>query len=454
MPPGKGLALLFSILILLNAFGMRRLVGTWLFPACIFAVFWFLFTFLPLAALTDLPIDPRGTAFILCFTLAFSASSLAGFRWRWAFKQNELKAAPEEYFNTRFLRTTLAASSALALVCFAINMRIQGFSFSDLFLHSIETAASYSSRRGQYELTPNIASKIELTFAYLAATLGGLLFGSSKSRRQAALAMTGAFLPAIASLLLESAKGLLFQFIALFFGCVLVTRLFKRKLYLMNASDARRVALAILILVPLTAVSFLSRGLFGVSDASVVAQELPRYFASYAFGHLYAFSDWLSFSTGGQSTVNYAADPSGHGFYTFTPLFKLFGSTREAPAFDDVFVGGNILLGNIYTMFRGLILDFGIVGSMVYAFLSGVVIHLGFYYLLVKRRPVISVAFFIYVIGYFYSSALISFFMYNITPASIALLSLCLAMNNRSRRLGLSISLALSSSVQHESGAL
>src|SRR6266436_455289 len=60
----KCFALVFSLMILGQAYLVRRYVGTWLFPACIFGLFWFGFTFFPLAILFWVPVNPYAIAFI------------------------------------------------------------------------------------------------------------------------------------------------------------------------------------------------------------------------------------------------------------------------------------------------------------------------------------------------------------------------------------------------------
>lgn len=429
---GKLIALAFSLLILANAYIVRRVVGTWLFPGCIFALFWFGYTFLPLTVLFSEPVNPWPVAYLFVATVAFSLSGVCYFRWPTAFELNRRKGTAAQYFDTTFLRGTFYLASGVSLVCFVLNMRTQGFSIEDMLLRSVDTAALYASRRGSDALVLGLVSKLGMAMAYLAATIGGLLFGCSTSKRNSLLVLLGAFLPSIASLLFESAKGLLFQFISLFFGCVLVTRLFEGKLYLIDRAGIRSGILALMVLVPLTIVSFLSRGIYGVEDSSIVAEMLPGYLASYAFGYLYAFSDWFSFQVGWPASMSYAHEASSYGFFTFASAFRAFGSTRSfAPGVYDEYFTSGLLTGNIYTMFRGLIIDFGILGSLLYMFISGFAIHLSFYFLLVRRRPTVTVVTFIYVMGYFYSSAIVSLFIYNVIPASIVLLSACLEVNSR-----------------------
>src|SRR5467141_2321783 len=93
---GKCLALAFSLMILGQAYLVRRFVGTWLFPACLFGLFWFGYTFVPLAMLFSVPAEPCAIAFIFLCTLAFSIGSLP-FDWKTAFERNARKretAAP------------------------------------------------------------------------------------------------------------------------------------------------------------------------------------------------------------------------------------------------------------------------------------------------------------------------------------------------------------------------
>jgi oligosaccharide repeat unit polymerase len=431
---GKWVALFFSLLILANGYVVRRIVGTWLFPASIFALAWFAYTFLPLAVLLREPVNPLATGYIFLMSLMFSSSALIYFQWGAAFGLNRRKPDPSMYFNTPFFRLLFYASSILSLVCFAINMRAQGFSLADMFFNSIETAAMYAAGRNANELSFSVAAKIGLALAYLAVTTGGLLFGCSTSRRQSALTLAGSFMPAIAEMLLESAKGLLFQFISLFFACILITRLFQGRLFLIDSAGFRKGLVALAVIVPMTLISFLSRGLYGVEDSSLIAAALPSYLASYAFGHMYSFSDWFSFRLGMSSSIPYPTEQTGFGFYTFTSIFKTLGSSRTVPPgiFDDYFTQGRFITTNVFTMYRGLIIDFGVTGGLLFTFVSGFFIHLSYYFLLVRRRPVSSVVVFIYVIGYFYSSAFASLFTWNVIPLSIVILSICLYLNKQS----------------------
>jgi oligosaccharide repeat unit polymerase len=436
MIASKCLALAFSLVILLNAYLMSRIVKTWLFPAVIFALFWFAVTFLPLICLFTVPVNPWSIAFIAIGTIAFSTSALVFFKWRRAFELNRRKPPPAGYFNTPFLRSVFYAASLSSFVCFLLNMAAQGFSLQDLWFRMVETAAAYAQLRYADELGFSIYAKLNLALAYLAVTTGGLLFGCARSRRQAAVVLTGAFLPAVASMLFQSAKGMLFLFVALFVSGILVTRMFAGRMYLIDRATIKAFLLAAAVVIPLTLISFLSRGV-SANDGSFLTAELGKYALSYAFGHLYAFSDWFSFHTGLAATLRYPNDPTGYGFYTLMPVFRALGSTREVPmgTYDDYFTYGSILVTNIFTIYRGLITDFGMVGALVYTFVSGFAIHLSFYFLLARRKPVFSIAVFIFAIGYIYMSFAISLLASNSIPFVALALGGCIYANNLRVRL-------------------
>jgi hypothetical protein len=117
-------------------------------------------------------------------------------------------------------------------------------------------------------------------------------------------------------------------------------------------------------------------------------------------------------------------------------LFQLMGSHKVVPLgiYDENYAYGDLLLSNVYTMFRGLILDFGFVGSLLFMFLVGVVLHKAFHVMLFTRRPVFTVAIFVFVIECFYYSFIASPLSWNRTLATFGALWIALAVNKRLTR--------------------
>src|SRR5438067_8225899 len=112
-------------MILGQAYVVRRYVGTWLFPACLFGLFWFGYTFVPLAMLFWVPVNPYATGFLCVCTLAFSLGSLA-FDWKSAFARNASKRdTTGVVYGSRFLKGTFYASTLSSLVFVILNSLAQ-----------------------------------------------------------------------------------------------------------------------------------------------------------------------------------------------------------------------------------------------------------------------------------------------------------------------------------------
>src|SRR4051812_18568405 len=110
--PEKILAIIFSLLILAQAGVVRCWVGTWIFPACLFALFWFLFTFIPLVALFWVPIEPLAVGFILLCCVMFSLSSI-GLSWPKALAERRARTERAAVYDTWFLRLCFYGATVL-----------------------------------------------------------------------------------------------------------------------------------------------------------------------------------------------------------------------------------------------------------------------------------------------------------------------------------------------------
>ncbi len=426
----KCFAIAFSLMILANAVLVRKLSKTWLVPACIFSLFWFVFSFLPLTILFEVPVDPFAMAYIFLCTTIFSISSLF-FRWNIALSKNSQKKGLNKAFNKKFMYFVFYVSSIASVICLGLNMFTQGITLYDLFFNIFGAAEKYASMRYGGDLTPNIFGQLNLVLSYIAVTTGGLISGGTTPGWGSRGIVFFAFLPSIGVMIFQSAKGLFFLSVALFFGGVLVARIYDNNLYLINKRTIKNVILSSFIIVPAVVISFLSRGLHSSNDIDLIMHRLLRYLVSYAFGSIYAFSDWFSSYIGSGSAFCYRNENISYGFYTFMSIFKSIGIKKTIPpgVFDHFFTYKDLLVTNIYTVFRGLILDFGIFGSFVYIFIVGSFLHASFFVMLHKKNPLFSVAIYVFMIGYIYMTYLISMLMWSVIPVSFVLLCFVLVMN-------------------------
>jgi len=435
----KCLALVFSLMILGQAYLVRRYVGTWLFPACIFGLFWFGYTFIPLAVLFWVPADPYAIAFILLCTLAFSIGSLP-FDWKTAFKRNARKreTAALVYGNS-FLKAVFYVSTLTSLVFLILNSLAQGISLHDLLFDLYASAAAYADLRFSEDLNGYIIERLSVVCMYLGVILGGFLFPCTRTKAERRLIVVLSFLPPIFVAITQSAKWHLFLCIVFFYAGLLVYRASVGTLRLFENDSIRSLTLYMAILIPIVAISFLSRGLYTIEDNDVLLTTIIQRNASYAFGHIYAFSDWFGFIMGRQSELVYPHEGATHGFYTFATLFKLMGSDKVLPQgmFDEYYSYGDLLTTNIFTMFRGLILDFGFTGSMLFMLTTSLLLHHAFNAMLRNIRPVFTVVVFVMMMGYFYTSFIGSMLGSNrIYYVTFVLLWIVLQINKPITRMG------------------
>lgn len=426
----KIVAILFSMLILLQALWLRKKVGTWLCPGCIFSLFWFFFTFFPLVILFEVPVNALAIAFITLGVCLFSAT-FSWFNWEFAFEQNRLKPSPREVFATPFLKLTLWASISISLLGSIIHLFAQGFSINEVLSNPILVASKFANARYTDGLVYTVFGPISLLFSNIAVIIGGLIYGSVEAKKNKKIFF--AFLPSVVILLSQSSKGLFFQAVFLFLGGIWVTKIFANELQTFYKKGLIKMAFVGLGLVILLVLSFLSRGdVNRISDIGFLFENLRVQFSIYFFGHVYAFSDWFTAYTGGVPTMHYDTTQYYLGFYTFMPLFEFFGYHKFIVdgVFDEYFVYKDLLESNIYTIFRGLIMDFGLLGTLVFMLVNGWLAHFLYHVFLRQQRPVFLVVFVVFMVEAFYISCFISLLTWAIIPISILAVYLLLKFNS------------------------
>ncbi len=410
----KFMALGFSLLILGQAYLVRRLVGTWLFPACLFGLFWFLLTFIPLVLLFAVPIAPLAVGYLFLVNLAFSFTALL-FDWRPVFERNALKEDTESIYGSRFIRRAFYGLVGTSLALVVLNLLTQGISLYNLVFNLFASAQTYAQLRYNDELSSTLVERLSIITVYLGVTLGGLRF-SAASRTGRRLILGLSFLPSVLITVTQSAMWHFLLSVVLFYSGILVYRISVGDLSLIEKGKAKWLALYGCVVLGLLLLTFLSRGLYDAADSGILIQALTGRLASYSSGHLYAFADWFNFALGGRSELTYPREFDSNGFYTFATLFRLLGSDRVLPigVYEDYYTYGTLLNTNVFTMFRGLILDFGYFGALLFMSALGICFHGAFYALLNLRRPVLPVVCFILMMCVFYSSFVVSLLGSNI----------------------------------------
>ncbi|OYQ39027.1 hypothetical protein CHU94_16570 [Rhodoferax sp. TH121] len=439
----KLLAIFFSLLILGQAWLVRRHVGTWIFPASILGLFWFAYTFIPLVLMFQVPVEPMAIGFILVSCLAFSFSALI-FNWRKLYQAGESAVSPIRY-DTIFLQLTFYVLSLTAITCMIVNWSLQGFTLREIVFDFYQTAVKYLTMRVRGEVSKNIVSQLGVVLTYPAAALGGLLYGARRKDDAAVSVVIFAMAPSILAMLVEGNKGTLFLAMALFWGGILVCKVSNNDRKLFGQISWVKLLLVAVILLGMVSFAFLARIGNNYLDTGQEIEQMIMYFLSYSCGHLYAFSDWFSWVLGKPAVSSYSDTFDGGGFYTFMGFFRLLGDDRIVMpgVYGEYYVYKNLLHSNIYTIFRGLINDFGLLGAGLFWAALGLISHAMFRMLVLGRCRALPASFFIYLIGFFYTSFIISLLIWNSALASCIITAVILLGNEwfceRGARHGMSV---------------
>lgn len=405
----KAVNLFIASLFLFGAWCSRKGVGVWLNPASIVFLFWFIYTALPLLVAFEAPVNPLAMIYILIFCLAFSLSGLI-FPWSKAFALNDRKLDAEFYFDGGLYSLVFYLLAMFSVVMIFIGVLQQGISIDQVIENPISAGGVYAGKRYSGEIVSSVFAQLGLQASYCTAILGGLIYGSRSKGRSRKLVLIFSFVPALLVMAMQSAKGLFFFSIFLFLGGILVTRIYNKNYTLIDLKSFRVLFMYGLLVLPVVIASFLSRGVYQLDDLEMVLNKLRFYLVTYSSVHLPAFSDWFSERFLGESLMNYRQDYLTGGFYTFMSFFQLAGDDRELPMgiYDEYYAYGDYVKGNLYTIFRGLINDFGLLGSVFFGFILGLVCNLGYWRLLCKRESALAVVFFIFFVAFMYQTYIVS----------------------------------------------
>lgn len=424
----KLLSIGFSVLILYNATYIKKFTGTWLTPGCLFSLFWFSYTFFPLVIMFEVYINALSVGYIALLVIAFSWTSFF-FNWKTAFIENLNKPNLSIIFNTFILRSLLVFSIIFSVFCCIMQLKAQGFTLHEIFTDTILMASKFAHSRYTSALVETVYGPLCLTFSFLSVLIGGIMFSAVAKRKRKWILFC--FLPSLVVLLTQSAKGLFFGGIFFFLGGVLVTSIYENKLLLLKVNNIGKMAKVGLFSVFIITLSFMSRGLQDIHKVSLLLEKLRGLFASYFFAHLYDFSDWLDAYLGINCKMDYDTSHYYYGYLTFTTFFNKIGIhyDRTIGVYDEFNLSDGGMESNVYTIFRGLVMDFGLLGALIFILLLGFFLNYIYICFLHKKNPIIEIPIVIFMLAFFYQTFIISFFTWNIIPFIFILFTAILFIN-------------------------
>jgi len=321
------------------------------------------------------------------------------------------------------------ATTALVIAFMVLALEDQGITVSRLLDEGVvKIAAEYAGKRYNDQLVPSFYAKAAMALTYPLVAIGAGLWYFSRSRRASLFILLLTFVPSLIVMLVQNAKGIIFLSIALFLGVIFAIKIYQGKRDFFSLKFFSYVVVGIAIFVPVLVVSFMSRINANAEDVSAVLASLSHFFVSYSSGHLYAFSDWFSHRYFADSLFRYEQPDFQVGFYTFMSLFQLAGDNRVVPIgiYSEFFEIPNVMQTNIYSLFRGLIIDFSLPGSLLFAFLCGGGAYLCYYLIRVSNSPFLYIGIYSHFIMFAYQSYAASSFTW--LSISVSLICYPLAM--------------------------
>lgn len=425
----KLLCLLLSSILLYQAFALRRHSGTWLTPAGIWNLMWFLLTFIPLIAAPQVPANPLAILYILVTATAFS---LPVRQTRWTEVWPVARFDKIELYQTKGLRLTFALVALGALASVAINLSAQGVTLDRLSSEFLSVTNELIVDRYTDSTVSTVFAQVSNVLSYCAAGLGGLVFLGVRKARSRLLILAVTMASPLAQMSIAGAKGAIFLAIAIFYGAFLAGRKRLGGTEILDRKSFFGLLIGILTLLPFITLSFMARGLYGPTTSADLAAGLYRNFISYSSAHVYAFSDWFSWYIYQKSELTYVREDVGAGFNTFYSVFKALGSTKTVPPgfYDEYYQYSWYLQTNIYTIFRGLISDFTLVGSLLFMYLAGLGCNTFFLALVRSPRPSWSIALYMLFCGLAYTSFIISLFVWNSMYPVFVIIAVVLKFNH------------------------
>jgi oligosaccharide repeat unit polymerase len=306
----------------------------------------------------------------------------------------------------------------IGIVSFSIHLQLNQLSYIEYLKSPLEVTAQNVANKYNEELNHSVFSQIAVILMYPNAFLAGVFYIFNEKFTKIKL-LVYSFAVAILFFLIFGDKGPLFLVLFLFVTGLTLARKINNEKVLIKKEWIPKLLFVGLLLLVLIIIAFLSRS--SGMEGNELSDFLLFSIRSYSLGHLHAFNDWLNYYSNNYSLYQYSVPNKPFGFYTFKSIYDILNIDVLVPlgTYDEYFNNG-YLETNIYTVFRGLIYDFGILGSYLLSFLFGSLVCLGSE-INNRCKKTISITMWFVFFTALYSSYGVSTFIWKTTIGSISI---------------------------------
>jgi oligosaccharide repeat unit polymerase len=412
--------LLLGIFVLAGIALLARLLQrSWRAPAAFFCLVWCLAS-VPAAVFLPDFVSPAAMFLVVSFAVSVVIGSLAVLR-------NPDGADSERSPAPRTVTTPALTVATFLLSLGGVGAVIgyvwdAGRSLADLFSLStwLELALHYSNERYHGAYVESVTIRLLLAANYASAVLAGTLLTVSQN----ALSRVTSVLPVVAAALiavLTTAKTpMLLTGVLLFSGSVALRA---HPAWRSEPMQRRWIVLSALgAVVGVVAIASLAlRYGADTTDSTLLLQRV----SGYVFGHMVALSAWLA-------VENWNTLQPTFGAFSFAGVFEVLGFSQRSPGFY-VPIGLNEWSNesNVFSAFRGLIIDFGFFGAWMVAALAGAVASEAYSRLRANRGGLASYL----TLSVFYAfscwSPIVSVLAYNVVLLGLAIAGVTLMASRR-----------------------
>lgn len=351
-------------LCILNIFFCRALKKGIFNPAMIYTLIWSFFSITPCFIWTEIEWDYMGLFWIAfsCMSMIIGqglAISIFVRRKQYSNTENPQPYEKQEYVNIDMLRRVVFVLIVACLLRVAYSVVSKGFSLSVFYnlkqLISINNYSAYN--RYNTEESVGVVNQIFLIVQYSLPIFGGYLIQYTGNRKEKILPFM-TLLPVTLGLLISNAKAGFIAAVFNFAASYMVSSYWVDGKY--KKFSGKALIIVVGLIFAFIGIMFISMCMrVGDFSDATIAYVKDRIMV-YGFGQMKAFDEWFC-----------NRDPEyTMGVSTYMWFFNRLGFVNRA---QGVYGYAHSIRTNVFTVFRGIINDFGILGGQFYIFLRGMI---------------------------------------------------------------------------------
>ena len=357
-----GPILVFFLLLILTL-GIRVKEETWYSPFSLFALLWTFIAGFSIFTAPEYFFSAHALGFITINVFVFFAGSIISEKYL-----ENLPSHPEEPVNKGgwLLRAHFYFSVAAGFMSLYFLLHDAGVRFTELFDKGrlIEVSKVFTDNRYAGErLSP--LTMLCLMISYSGCLTGGRIFILSRDI-YGKLKAPVVLLPVLLFTVVYTARAVFIFAVVLFIASLLSHYiLLNKKKVLFFSNKTFAIILAGLVVIPvlffITQAARMGISKISVSSFGSIIEHLKVYFS----GNVSAFSFWFEERSAGILS---------YGAFTFAGLNEwLGGDARDLGIYNKAIdLSGHMQFSNVYTLFRFLIDDFGLAGTLIFWFALGI----------------------------------------------------------------------------------